>query len=221
MKAIILIGLLCAGAFTTSAQGTFVNLNFESATVPYSTTTGYLVPAAAAFPGWTVYYGGTPQSTVAYNSVVPTGGIFLWARDFADLNPVPASFGLFSAIPGPSESINVALSQAGMIPVGANYLQFETFDNAFISSANFQIRFGSTALALQQISRSGSLISWQADLSGLDGQTDELRLTMLHTAGIPGGFRLDNLQFVPEPGTWALLALGGALLGCGMIRRKN
>ena len=73
--------------------------------------------------------------------------------------------------------------------------------------------------------RSGSsfnaLVSWQADLSGLDGLTDELRLTMLHTAGIPGGFRLDNLQFVPEPGTWALLALGGALLGCGMIRRKN
>ena len=224
MKTTILSALLLALAARASAQGTFVNLNFEATTLPYTSATVGGVAAASAFPGWTVYYGNTPQSTVAYNSVVATGGIALWARDFAVGFPVPSSFGLFSAIPGPSQSVDVSLSQVGMIPFGASHLQFQTFENAFIGPENFQFRFGNMILPVQETARSGSsfnaLVSWQADLTGLDGLTDELRLTMLHTPGIPGGFRLDNLQFVPEPGTWALLALGGALLWGGARRRK-
>ncbi len=221
MKTIILSALLLASAAHVEAQGTFVNLNFEAATVPYTTNFGSLVPASAAFPGWTVYYGNTPQSTIAYNLGQPNGGIFLWASGFSSVFPIPPSFGSFSMIPAPRETMDVSLSQVGMIPVGAGRLQFQVYSDTSLVPENFRFRFGQTPLPVELVSHSGFVFTWQADLTGLDGQTDELWITLATGGGSAGVHRLDNLQFVPEPGMWALLGLGGALLWGGARRRRK
>ena len=180
MKTMILSALLLSLAVRALAQGTFVNLNFEAATVPYSTTTGSLVPATAAFPGWTVYYGNSPQSTVAYNAILPAGGILLWTREFADVYPIPLSFGSFSMIPKPSLSFDVSLSQVGTLPAGADALLFESYGDFPLVPANFQFRFGSTLLPVELISQTGSVSSWRASLAGLGGQTDELLIGLVY-----------------------------------------
>lgn len=218
----ILSALLLASAAHVEAQGTFVNLNFEAATVPYLTNTGSLVPTSAAFPGWTVYYGNIPQSTVAYNGILPAGGILLWTRDFAAVFPIPPSFGSFSMIPKPSSSFDVSLSQVGTLPAGAHELLFESHGDFPLVPANFQFRFGSTLLPVELVSQAGLVSSWRASLAGLGGQTDELSIGFSGPDFV-GFHRFDNLQFtsIPEPGTWALLGLGGACLWCGARRRRK
>src|ERR1019366_7548733 len=77
------LSLICA-AFSVHAQGSFGNLNFESAQIPSSTPPGY-VSVATGLPGWTVYlfqpaFGVEPQSQVFYDGT-SLGGAFVAIND--------------------------------------------------------------------------------------------------------------------------------------------
>ena len=63
-----LILLFSCASFDLRAQGTFQNLNFESAQIPPNTPPGSL-PISQALPGWSGYIGGNPVTTVDYNSI--------------------------------------------------------------------------------------------------------------------------------------------------------
>ena len=65
--------ILCVLAIPLHAQGTFQNLNFESAMV-LSSEAGQWVSASSAIPGWTAYYQGRAQSQVLYNTLTLGSG---------------------------------------------------------------------------------------------------------------------------------------------------
>ena len=202
------------------AQSTFRNLNFEETTLPYASNAVGRVSAAEAFPGWTVYHDSTPQTQVAYNVLTLSPNLWLWTRGFAPVPPLPASFGLFSAVPSPADSVSISLAQVGTIPDGVNSLAFETFDS--FNPNSLQMSFGGNLLPLELLTDPNRLYrAWRADLGTLAGQTGELRITAIYQPDVPGTFRLDNLQFtnVPEPSTWVLFLAGTALLLWAKRRR--
>ncbi len=91
---------------------------------------------------------------------------------------------------------------------------------------NFGLYLNGQALPLFVLSSTASYTLWGAPVNGFTGQVAELRFTVQSPPNqIFNSIGVDSFEFlstaVPEPGTWALLALGGALLGCGMVRRKN
>ena len=220
MKTKILILLAAALANHALAQGTFRNLNFEETTLPYSTNPMGFASAAEAFPAWTVYFGPVPQTQVVYNGLTVTPNLWLWSRGFAPVPPLPASFGLFSAVPSSIDSVSISLAQVGTIPDGVNSLSFETF--GYFNANSVQMDFGGNLLPLELLSGPSTFFrTWRADLGALAGQTGELRITAIYQPDVPGTFRLDNLQFtnVPEPSTWVLFLAGTALLLWAKRRR--
>jgi hypothetical protein len=219
--------VLCAVVLVvqTRAQGTFVNLNFESANSSVLGTNqfGGVVSATQALPGWTVYVGGVQTSRVYYNEV-PLGSVgvglvgpgsgpaiqgsytaFLNADEF----PFNAQFGVGGA--------SAAIGQTGQIPQSAQTLIF------WASPANsLQAAFDGQMLPLIQLGSGANYVIEAASISSFAGQTGELRFTVPFALTWTGFNYLDNIQFsttaVPEPGT-SMLILGGAVL-LGLMRSR-
>jgi len=82
------------------------------------------------------------------------------------------------------------------------------------------VTFANTLLSLQPVNVAPGYTLWSADISAFAGLTGELRFTGNHSAGNWVGL-LDDITFVPEPSTWALLALGSAAFACAARRRRG
>jgi hypothetical protein len=54
---------------SAKAQGTFQNLDFESANVAWYAPDTENVPIADALPGWSALYGNTPATEVGYDDI--------------------------------------------------------------------------------------------------------------------------------------------------------
>ncbi len=196
-----LVGLV---RFCAVAQGTFQDLDFEQAAVVPTYVGSPVIWAANAFPGWTVYFSGFPQTEVALNQVLalPVG-----LGDLASPNLVLD--GSFSAVLAGSalSAVATAIGQSGTIPPGSQSLTFLSFEQ-------FSVSFAGHSLPLQLLGEGPNASQmYGADISAYAGQYGQL---LFQTA--PGGGQeiLDDIAFstqsIPEPGMFSIIALGALLL---------
>jgi hypothetical protein len=222
--------MLMLKPFTGYSQGTFQDLDFESASVASSPAGLYpptFVPIASAMPGWAAYLGAEQQTQVLYNYptlstasvclIGPTwnssgGGVFL---------PIGIIDGNYSVVVqsgvNPNEvgyvPENASISQTGTVPATAQSLEFEA-----TAVGPFSVSFAGNTLSPIALSSSvgedGQPVTlYDANISAWAGDTGPLEFTADYTVNDPF-IVLDDITFspnpvTPEPAVLPLTALGG------------
>jgi hypothetical protein len=218
------------------AQGTFQNLDFESAVlVPVPDDPYGGVAFGPAFPGWTAYVGGLPLDADSYknalynNEFLDSSGISIVDRNFAYGSVIQgnytailqAGWGL-----GVFQPADTMLSQTGIVPSGSQSLLFEARFTYGPPPTSFGVTLGGQTLSVVPLLTTAHYTLYGADIHTWADQTADLAFTAF--SGRPyidnAYLTLDAIQFsdqpIPEPSVLALSALGALLLGwCGVRER--
>jgi len=236
LQRISILASMFAWSTYVSAQGTipFQNLNFEAATVaPLSAGQDeYSVPVAAAFPGWTGYWGTNVAAYAGHNGL-SLGGVFIIIEG---PNSSPILQGNFTALLQGGWAVDSSTGNTQLYPAAASIAQIGTLPAGSQSIRFFsifqepEVRFDEqvipTVFLGTGLSSAGTAYNiLGGDISALAGQTGELRFSSLPPASPPGLAYLDNIYFssepIPEPSILSLLGLGVLLLGCSRSRGVN
>jgi len=230
--------LYCSVNSSTQAQGSFQNLDFESANVapsgpePYGT----FVPIGSALPGWTAYLGAQQLTQVGYNApTLSLANISLigpnWNSSDTGIYGAGIIDGNYSVLvqaggvptnAGQGESASIA--QNGTVPTTAESLQFKAF-----AENPFSVSFAGNVLGLVVLSSGVSADGlpynlYAANISAWAGQTGELEFTADNAVNDPY-LVLDDIAFspnpVPEPGTLALMLTAIGAYGVRRWRAKE
>lgn len=188
------------------AQGTFRNLDFESATlVPIPGDPFGRVEFAPAFPGWIGYIGTSVQTVADHNNrSLSEPGIAIMGPDYPGPNSLEGHFyaRLYLAFPGPP--VVAALAQTGTVPADTESVRFyaSSFDTPFLYFAGQQI-------PVSVLQTTPAYTVYGGNISAFAGQMGELRFE--------GSLTFDNILFspvpIPEPSTLGLFTLGALLVG--------
>jgi hypothetical protein len=209
------------------AQGTFRNLDFESARLEpiLPGSFGDRVPITDALPFWAGYLG-TEQVTEVFQNNLSLGGASIdvlgpyWSyggiidgQYTLVLQPGGYTGGGFA---------DASVAQIGRLPGDAQSIQMEVLG----SSEYFSVSFAGQNIPLLPIGGGTNYTLYAGDISGFAGQTGELRLTGLTTPSRPdNAIFFDGIVFsphpVPEPTVVGLFALGMLLLGILWGRESN
>lgn len=216
--------------FSTVAGATFTNLDFESASLPFVPRgqSGGLVSIQDALPAWNGYLGDRAQMQVLHNdTTLGNASISAWGPD-AETSRIEGNFSVL-LFPGvdpsnPSQLVNVSLTQTGWVPSDAQFILFKARTPSFpFGSDRFAVFLGSQQIPVHPLSMDPGFTLYAGNISAFAGIETELRFTAF-VGGNVNDLYLDAITFsaVPEPGTWGLLALAGALLlGFRLCRAKN
>lgn len=208
----------------TAAAGAFTDLDFEAVlhvalTRAVVAAGGELAPASLAFPGWTVLFGGVPQSRVLYNDITLGAGSVLLFSTFPPRPGFsqPLAGNYMAGLQGEMGSSGkpAALEQTGTIPAGS---QTMTFIGGVSQSLSVSLN-GSLApivdLGHTSTGQFPGYDTYGVNVSAWAGQTVQLEFA----SGDPpaSGGVLDNITFspialIPEPSTYALFGFGAAAL---------
>lgn len=229
--AVLALGFLTVSAGAALGQGSFQNLDFESATVPVVPPgqDGGLVPIGNAFPGWNGSVGTNVQNQVLHNSLAlgdaaigilgPNyySGAILEGSYTAVLQtgPDPAHAGSLTPVPA-------SLWQAGTVPATARSILFRVGPDP----ADFAVEFNGQALSVFLLSSDATHQIFGADVSSLAGLPGQLLFTVLPTRyPLYNTLSFDAIQFsnlpIPEPSDFGLSALGALLLGWRALCRRR
>jgi hypothetical protein len=219
VKYFMLTLILWVGQQIGFSQGSFENLNFESATIvtdPSNPYYPYAINAADALPGWVVVAGGIGGGDIAYNDQ-PAGAAWATLQGPGSHEPILQgnySVGLFGSSAG--QPANAAIGQTGQIPSSTQTLLFYGAD-----IDNLQVSFAGQLLTYVAVGTGPNYTIYGANISAYAGVTGQL----LFNGPANGGGEIDNIQFspsaIPEPGTWALMLCGVTLLGLSRWKRKK
>ncbi len=207
-----------------NAQGTFQDLDFEEANiVPIvgSPLYPYVVTVADALPGWAVNYGTAQQTQILYNDeALGSTAVTLYASGYPGFYTLPLQ-GNYSVllqegtyVGAPSASI----TQTGLVPAGSESLLFD----ATSDPEPPEVLIGNQSVSLVTVGSGANYTIFGADISSWAGQTEQLTIT---TPGVSGNWEIDNISFspntIPEPGTLALVLMGGLAFGVRSWRKRG
>ena len=196
------------------SQGSFVNLDFESANVPDipQFQGGADVAASIGIPGWTPYLGGIPVTTILHNNETLTAAaIAIQGPSWPSQSILQGSYTvLLEPASSPLPPTAAAVGQTGQIPAGTRSI-------FFYGTGGYTVTFAGQQIPISAVGSGPNYTIFGGDISAFAGQTGELRLQ--------GGGLLDNILFsnqsVPEPTVFALLALGAIMLGLSRRRERR
>jgi len=224
---------------STQAQGTFENLNFESATVSPSGLqfSPIYYSISAALPGWSAYLGNQQITQVGYNSPPnSTASVCVIGPTWNNTDVMETGVGIIDgnysvdlqtgADPTGNEAdtINASIQQEGTIPANAQSILF-----AALETTPLTVSFNGNVLSPIALSSGTSpdglpYSVYGASISAWAGQTGDLNFT----ADFNGSYNyvvLDDISFsptaVPEPNTLGLALLGGAAFGARLRHKRG
>jgi len=225
--AAVLVGLI--NAREAYSQGSFVNLNFENATVTfaYPPSTGEIY-ANNAIPGWSAYYsvfGTNPQPIIGYDTV-SLGGAAVFLEDGTNSfggGPAPLQ-GKYSVLLEGSYAgtpNSASIGQTAQIPLNALSLTFYLSLNS-----SLQVSFNGQLIPLVQTGSTANYDIMGGNISAFAEQTGQLLFTAPPGPEDDIGYGLiDNIQFsnlgIPEPGVFGLWTLGALLVGWRVRGRRR
>jgi len=217
------------GCCSLCAQGTFQNLDFESANltpVPAGKYGGN-VSISAALPGWTAEYGTTPITQVLQNNyTISTASVDILTPDWSDvgLGIIDGSYTVYLQ-PGSNPmgvgEYNTSIFQIGTVSTTAESLDLKEWTIGLPPSqdptSSFTVSFNGTALTPILLSTGNSASGQPYNLYGFNiapyaGKTGPLELT----AFLDSSVEFDDISFspnaVPEPSPFVLSGIAGLLL---------
>jgi hypothetical protein len=221
---IIALAVVIPFAPSSFAQGTFLNLNFESANISGFSPNSQ-VPIANALPGWTGFYGSTPTSQVGYDLIsLGATAISVIDKSAPVFGPLQGNYSAFlfggAGNGGPASA---SISQTAVITAGTQSLLMDawSYDASPIVAINAQ---PINMIPLQTFANytlyGGNIPSADVGPSVTLSFTEPPPLT-----GGPSEFELDNISFsptsvAPEPNPLILTGIGSFLFALHRRFRK-
>ncbi len=219
------LALIAASAYP---QGSFQNLDFESAILPSLPAGQYgdYVSSLSGLPAWSVYLGTNQVTQVLQNNAaLSSASVDIlgpnWTASMGSgLNIKGVIEGSYSAVLQagaygfPLQYVDASISQVGLVPANAQSIQVKAYGGPlFVSFAGFN-------LPLITLATTPNYTLYGADISGFRGQSGALTLAASQPIFHYDTVEIDSIVFsIPEPTAFGLFSLGALLLG--FFRRRN
>ena len=200
-------------------QGTFQNLNFESAVIiPVPGDFYGRVQFSPALPGWTGTNGSSLETLALFNNM------FLDSTSLGIQGPggtlgLPRIAGNYTAmiqsgyaLSGPPTQASASLSQTGLVPSGTASLQFLA-----AAYGPFQVALNDIPINVTAVQSFANYTLYGVNIPAYAGTTTKLTFTAIPYATQPiiSSLFLDSIQFsnqlIPEPSILAIFGLGALL----------
>jgi hypothetical protein len=227
IKAMTITGaVLLAAALSVYGQGTFQNLDFESANLSAIPAGQYggEVSLSAALPDWSASIAGVAVTQVLQNNLTITAASVDilgpdWTSTFSGVIDGNYTAVLESvAISGTTD--DASIFQSGTIPIGTQSLELKAW--SFQPTAQFTVSFNGNTLSAVPLSSGQSASGQPYTVYGFNvipyaGDPGQLEITTI----VPNGNGLSQIEFddisfspgaVPEPTALALSGIGGVLI---------
>jgi len=208
-------------------QGTFQNLDFESANLPPvpAGQFGGPVPIASALPGWSAEYGTTPITQVLQNNyTISAASVDIFSPDWSYAEGIiDGSYTVYlqpGSTPAGDGDYSTSIFQTGTISTTAKSLDLKEWTTGIPPSqdpiSSFSVSFNGTTLTPTLLSTGKGTSGQPYNLYGFNiapyaGVTGQLELTAL----LDGSVEFDDITFspngVPEPGPFVLSGIAGLL----------
>ncbi len=151
------------------------------------------------------------------NDWTATGNTEIISNSFGRGTPTPFGTQFLYLRPSTSDAQTISgftLGQAYQITLGV------AFYNATSGTVTLSVSGGATASQSYATPTSSSSGFVTDTLSFMPTASTSVTFTVGSASTTNGSFEVDNVQIVPEPGTWALLGLGAGGLGLALRRQR-
>jgi hypothetical protein len=203
-------------AKSVQAQGTFKNLNFESASL-LPTAPGQFpnfVPIVSAMPDWNGYLGTTQQTQVEDNvTTIGDANIAILGPTWSTMQPgiIDGTYSALleaGAVPGGTGA--AFIEQTGTIPANAESIQLKAW--ILGNPSDFGISFAGNRLTPVLLSSGVNYSVYGISIAPYAGQTGTLELSANFDTQGATWVNLDDIAFstsaIPEPSPLALTGIG-------------